>query len=394
MFRFKNHQFFYAVAILVGMIVGAGTFGLPYVFSQAGFIVGFFYLLLLGAAVMLIHLFYGEIVLRTDEPHRLVGYAVKYLGSGVKKIVTLIILFEYYGALLAYLILGGQFLAVIFGRWLAPLKIGFLTTLGGSEFFWVVIFFVLGTAAIFWRLRVMAAGEFFMTILLLAAMVVLLISGVPLVNLNNLQTINLSKFFLPYGVILFSLAGSAAVPEMRQILSGRENQLKKAIFWGTLIPIILYLFFAIVVVGVTGQQTSEEAISGLVPYLGGWVITLGAIFGFLAVFTSFIVLSIAVKKIYQYDYKMKSIISLLLACLVPLLGYFLGLKNFILIIGLVGAVAAGFDGILTILIYFKAKKAGDRRPEYNLSGAKILGSLLIFIFAVGLIYQFIYLSGD
>lgn len=50
-----NYHFFYALAMLAGMIVGAGTFGLLYVFSQAGFIVGFFYLIFLGAAVMLIH---------------------------------------------------------------------------------------------------------------------------------------------------------------------------------------------------------------------------------------------------------------------------------------------------------------------------------------------------
>lgn len=386
---FANYHFFYAVAILVGMIVGAGTFGLPYVFSQAGFIVGFFYLVILGAAVMLVHLFYGEIVLRTNQPHRLVGYAAKYLGSGAKKIVTPVILFEYYGALLAYLILGGKFLAIIF----APLEAKFLTGLGSAEFFWVMVFFLLGAAAIFWRLRRVATSEFFMTILLLLAAIVLLVKAAPLINFNNFQTLNLSKFFLPYGVILFALAGSAAVPEMRQVLEGQERKLKRAIFWGTLIPIILYFLFAAVVVGVTGQLTSEEAIAGLVPYFGGWVIILGAIFGFLAVFTSFIVLGVAVRKIYQHDYKIKSLISFLLACFVPLFGYLLGFKNFILIIGFVGAIASGLDGILTVLIYFRAKKAGDRQPEYSLAGAKILGSLLIFVFTLGLIYQFIYLSG-
>lgn len=386
---FANYQFFYAVAMLVGMIVGAGTFGIPYVFSQAGFSIGFFYLLILGAAVMLIHLFYGEIVLRTNQPYRLVGYAAKYLGPGAKKIVTLIILFEYYGALLAYLILGGKFLAIIF----TPLETRFLMGFGGSEFFWVMVFFLLGAAAIFWRLRRIAANEFFMTILLLLAAMVLLVKAAPLINFNNFQPLNLSKFFLPYGVILFALAGSAAVPEMRQVLVGQERKLKRAIFWGTLIPVILYFLFAAVVVGVTGRLTSEEAIGGLVPYFGGWVIILGAVFGFLAVFTSFIVLGVAVRKIYQHDYKIKSLISFLLACFVPLFGYLLGFKNFILIIGFVGAIASGLDGILTVLIYFRAKKAGDRQPEYSLAGAKVLGSLLIFVFTLGLIYQFIYLSG-
>src|SRR3989339_612129 len=91
-------NFFYAVAILIGMIIGAGIFGIPYVVAQAGFAVGLFYLVLLGGAVMLLHLFYGEIVLRTKQEHRLIGYAAKYLGKEAKKIATLTVLFEYYGS--------------------------------------------------------------------------------------------------------------------------------------------------------------------------------------------------------------------------------------------------------------------------------------------------------
>lgn len=389
--NFKNYRFFYAVAILIGMIVGAGTFGIPYVFSQAGFSLGFFYLAILSLAVMLIHLFYGEIILRTQQPHRLVGYAAKYLGAGAKKIATGIILFEYYGALLVYIILGGEFLHIIFSRWFASLGIKYFVGMGSPELFWATIFFLAGATAIFCRLRTFAKSEFFMTVLLLLTVGVLLVKGLPQVNFDHLKTSNLSNFFLPYGVILFALAGAVAIPEMRRVLQGQEKLLKKAIVWGTLIPAILYLFFAVVILGISGQQTSPEAIRGLVPYLGEWVIILGTIFGVLAVFTSFIVLGVGVRKIYQHDFQMKALPSFVLACGIPLAAYLFGLKNFILIIGFVGAVASGLDGILTILIYFKAKKAGDRRPEYSLPWAKVLGILLILLFAAGIVYQFVFL---
>ncbi len=198
--------------------------------------------------------------------------------------------------------------------------------------------------------------------------------------------------FLPYGVILFAMAGSAAIPEMRQILRGQENKLKPAIFWGTAIPVLLYFLFALVVVGITGSQTTPEAIEGLVPHLGGWVIMLGAIFGFFAVYTSFLVLGVAIKKVYQHDYGIKGRWAFLLACVIPLAAYLAGVKNFILIIGFIGAVLGGLDGILTILIYFKARRSGDRRPEYRLPWAKVLGSLLIILFSLGIIYQFVYLT--
>ena len=66
-----NKQFLYATTVLVGTIVGVGIFGLPYVASQSRFIVGLFFLLLLGVIVTLIHLLYAEVVLKTKEKHRL-----------------------------------------------------------------------------------------------------------------------------------------------------------------------------------------------------------------------------------------------------------------------------------------------------------------------------------
>ena len=116
---FKNYQFFCAIAVLIGTIVGAGTFGLPYVFARAGFSAGIFYLLVLTFAVLAVHLIYGEIILRTSGSHRLVGYTDKYLGKRAKILATVVALVEYYGALLAYTILGGEFLCFgRFGCWL------------------------------------------------------------------------------------------------------------------------------------------------------------------------------------------------------------------------------------------------------------------------------------
>jgi len=379
----SNFQFFYAVAILVGMIVGAGTFGIPYVFSQAGFGVGFFYLAIISVVVLAVNLFYGETILRTQQPHHIVGYASKYLGIRFKKIVTAVILFEYYGALLVYLILGGDFLSAIFGQWL-----------GGPDYLWVIVFFSAGAVGIFWRLGVFARNELIITVLLLAAVMVLIIAGLPSINLANFATLDLSKSFLPYGVILFAMAGSTAIPEMRQILRGQERKLKKAILAGTLIPAVLYFFFALVVVGVSGSQTSPEAIKGLAAHLGGWVIVAGAIFGILAVYTSFLVVGMATRRIYQQDYGVKKLWSFFLACVIPLAAYLAGLKNFIVIIGFVGAIFSGLDGILTILIYFRAKRNGDRAPEYRLPWARLLGILLILFFALGIIYQFLFTSGN
>lgn len=377
----KNHSFLYAMSTLIGMIVGVGIFGIPYAVAQTGLAIGFFYLAGLGMVVVILHLFYGEIILRTEAPHRLVGYAELYLGRQAKILATLTIFIEYYGALLAYIIVGGQFLYVIFGRWL-----------DGSEFWGAMVFFIFGAAAILAGLRAVAKSEFFMTGLLLLTVGILITRGFPLIDVKNFIASDMSKFFLPYGVIFFSLIGASAIPEMRQILRGEEKKLRPAILLGTIAPVVIYFLFALTIVGISGPRTSREAILGLAPYVGSWVVNLGAFFGVLAAFTSFICLGLSLKRVFQYDWRVKEFWAFALACFIPLLAYVLGLKDFIFIIGFVGAVAVGFDGILTVLIYFKAKKRGDRKPEYSLPPSLILGFLLILIFGLGIIYQFVYLA--
>jgi len=288
--KFRNYRFFYAMATLGGMIIGAGTFGIPYVMAKVGFGVGFFYLIILGLAVLGVHLFYGEIILRTEGQHRLVGYVGKYLGGWTKKLAAGIVLLEYYGSLLAYTILGGQFLAIIFGQWL-----------GGAELVWALIFFALGAGIVFLGIKTVAEDEFFMVGLMFLTLAVLLAKGLPMIQPANFGGADFKNLFLPYGVILYALAGSAAIPEARQILRGQERKMKKAIIWGTIIPIFVYILFALVVVGISGRQTTDDAILGLIPYFGSWVVSLGAVFGILAVFTSFIALGLNLRDVFNQD---------------------------------------------------------------------------------------------
>jgi len=70
-----------AAASLIGTIIGAGIFGIPYVMAKSGVASCFFYFLILGVAVIVLHLLYGEVLLRTKEKHRIIGFTEKYLGK-------------------------------------------------------------------------------------------------------------------------------------------------------------------------------------------------------------------------------------------------------------------------------------------------------------------------
>lgn len=371
-------QFIFATAVLMSTIVGVGMFALPYAGAQSGFLIGAIFLLFLTAIMTLLHLFYGEIVSRTKEKHRLVGYANTYLGPRGRGVVAFSTIVSFYGSLLVYIIVGGAFLYDV----LSPL-------INLSFDIFNLMFFAIGAIAIYFGLKLISELDLLMGLLLIIIVFLFLYFGLPKIDFANIKEIKWHNAFIPYGVILYSLAGMAAIPEIREILSDNKKGFKKAIIFGTIIPAVLYFIFMGVVIGLTGSATSSEAISGLVGVLGQKVVLLGALFGFFACLTSFFILGLSLKKTFLYDFKINKNLSWFLACSVPLILFLLGIRSFIPIIAFIGALAGLIEGTIIVLIYKKAKEFGNQAPDYNLKIPDFLRHTVIFIFIAGFILTLI-----
>jgi tyrosine-specific transport protein len=214
-------------------------------------------------------------------------------------------------------------------------------------------------------------------------MIFLFYKGLPHIKTENLLTFNLEYFFLPYGVVLFSMTGMSVIPEVREILANNAKKLRSVIILGSLIPMITYILFIILVLGISGEGTTTDGLTGLQSTLGDKVIAFGYLFGIISTFTSYLTLGLTLKKIYWYDLKLPHLPSWALASFVPLVLYALGVNNFIAIIGFTGAVTAGIDGILMFIVYLKARKNGQRKPEYKINLPKIAIYLMGGLFLVG-----------
>lgn len=362
-----------AIATLVGATIGAGIFGIPYVVAKVGFLTGVVYLLTLGLVILLLNLIYGEVILRTPGDHQLTGYGEIYLGKTGKLVATLSLFIGLYGALLAYLIKIGEFLALILGL-SQPILLSLL-------------FFVFAAGAIFFGLKTVSALELVLVGLILSFIATLTLVGLPLLSLANLGVgiWNLEFLFLPYGVILFALAGSSVIPEMEEILRQDRHQLKKAIVTGTLIPLFVYLLFAITVVGISGPKTSDDAISSLVLFLPSWIVNLGAGLGILTMSTSFLALGYVLREVWHRDFKLPKLIAFSLACFPSLILFLLGTKSFIRILELTGALMGGLTGILIVFLYRQAEQRGRLKPAYQL---KIPTAIYWFLGAIFLLGMF------
>jgi len=228
-----------------------------------------------------------------------------------------------------------------------------------------------------------------MTLCVLTIVLIIVLSGYGLINFENLTQFSLAKIFIPYGVIFFAMAGSSAIPQLRQALRGKEKSVKKAIIIGVTIPFVVYLIFTLVIIGVTGLNTTEIATIGLGAVLGKSMIIFGNLFAFFTMATSFLTLGLALKETYRCDLGLGPKISWLLTCLPPVIVFLAGLNNFALILSLVGAVVGGLDGLLILAIYSKLKTLPrtERHPEYRIPAPLPIIIFLSLLFIGGIIYS-------
>jgi tyrosine-specific transport protein len=369
-----------ATSIIIGTIIGVGIFGLPYAINKVGFFIAIPLFVFLSLTILCLHLLYGEIVLRTKKTQRLVGYAEKYLGKKAKTIATFTALFGLLGSQLAYLIVGGEFLKFLSKN-----------VLGENLIVYAIIFLIIGSLIILKDSNVIASFEFLMSLFLVSVILLIFFSALPEINLGNFNRINPTYAFAAYGVILYSLSGMVAIPETVEYLRKKKKKnVKKVIVTGTLLPHFLCIVFAFSVIGLVGSGVSESAITSLTGFLGNEIVIVGAIFGIIAVLTSFITIGSALMKILWYDYKLSKTLSWIVVSVVPFILFILGFRNFVNVIGVVGAVMGGINGILVIMIFKRAKKRGDQKSLYNFRLSSPVKWTLITVFSLGILYELYY----
>lgn len=344
-----NKKFWATTFTLSGAIIGAGILGLPYVFEQSGFLVGVFWLVIIGLIMIFINLAMGEITLRTKGFHQLPGYAEKYTGVWGKRIMLAAVLFGVYSALLAYLVGEGQSLSKIMAPNTPPIFFG----IG----FWLVL-----TPLLREGLKGLKKIETWGILAVITIILGIFIRFLPQISTQNLVSIFPQNILAPIGIVMFALFGFIAIPELREEIKGQEHLLKRAIIIGSTIPIILYTIFSLTFIGVLGHSITEVATLSFGP-----IITLLGIF---TMFTSYFVLSYSLKTTFKLDIKMNKTMNFMLTSLVPLVMYILTERfkiiSFTSILSIGGVISGGIAGTLILLMAKKAKSTNITNERHKI----------------------------
>ncbi len=346
-----DKQFFYGVALLVGTIVGVGLFGLPFIALQSSFWVMIAYFSVMTVGVVLLHHFYAEIGVHSKEKHHLPGHAEKYLGKWAKHITAFSESFGIFGAQLAYLIVGGGFLAQLFNQ---P---------SSHTYLYVMIFFTIGAILIWKGFKSVVETEFIILMLLGIMIISFFIFSIFKGTYNPISIGIHENSWAPYGVILFSLWGLAILPEIIELFPKQEKKVNRVTFLGVTISALVYIMFIWSVLRLSGGVTSTDSLSGLQPFLPSVLYKFGLVFGLLTTFTSFLALGLAIKKLFMEDYHLPKSTSWFIAMGVPLLFYFMGFDNFLSAISISGSIGFTISGVVIFLIYLKLKKRVEKKPD-------------------------------
>ncbi|MBI4123061.1 MAG: hypothetical protein HY458_01710 [Parcubacteria group bacterium] len=369
-----NNSSVLGLATLLGTIVGAGMFGLPYAIVQSGLLLSLFYFLLLGICVTYLHLFFWEVCLRTPGKHRLIGYADLYLGPWAKALVTFSTIAGTVGALLAFLIIGGDFLEIL----LSPLVS--IPSPWHHILFWLPFSLLIG-----FGIRLIARVEFITTTALFFVMALIFLIAAPHISFANLPLSPGANPFIAFGVILFSLIGWNAIPEIVELFYKKRDKLRfnNLIVAASAAAIGLYLLFSLSVVGVAGQHTSPEALAGLAPFLGTGVIALGAAFGLVSIGDSFLIIGSYLKNSLVRDWRVPNILSIGIASLAPLFLYLLGFREFISVLSAVGIIVGITEGLVIVALFFRARKKGQLKPEYEVRLPRWVPAGIVLVLVLG-----------
>lgn len=359
------------VSVMAATTVGAGIFSLPYIFARAGWLTGIFYLVIMTAVIMFVHSLFWRALVVADGRGGLLSLGKFYLGKagfgfGFVAIIGGLIL-----TLVIYLILGSRFLNIL---WPAlGEKPGFL------------IFWIIASFPLLLQERRFSVLETLGIILMVAIICLIFFSFWRSSAIFKIPAVNTGNLFLPFGAVLFALAGWTAVEPIyrarrEEISSDSVSRPVAGLFAGTVVAAILYFMFIVGIFGSIAPITADT-LSGLTAW-PMWRLGMLVVFALFAIWTSYFPIGNEIKNSLERDVGARRFVSLSVVFLLPIILVNLGLSSFLKAVALAGGVFLSIQYLLIILVARKGLVFGK-------TGRTLL-DLLILIFVAAAVYELYY----
>lgn len=376
-----------ATLLISGTAIGGGMLALPIVTAGAGLVPT----LLIFIATWIVMSITGVLIFENSfglkKDSNLLTLADHAFGKVGRGFTWLLYLFLFFSLMTAYLSGLASFLEPIL-----PSPFNHWATLVASLLF--TPFLLLGV-------RFSSTVNLFMMMALFISFGLFLIFGLPKVNLSMLGASNWSLTLAALPIVFTSFSYQGTVPTVVHYLENDASKIKKAIWIGTAIPLLLYILFEIVVLGIVplegpysltqALQLQSNAITPLQHWINQpWLSFLGQVFSFFALFTSFIGVALGLFDFLADGLKVEKqgLGKLLLALMVlapPLVITSYNPHLFLTALDYAGGIGCALLlGVMPVLIALKRRRLGNAPM---VGGGKILLFSILAFLSVEIIYE-------
>ncbi len=272
--------------LVAGTAVGAGMLALPVVTAEGGFWPSCLIYLLCWIFMASTGLLLFEVCLWMPKDVNIVSMAEHLLGRTGKMLGWLLYLFLFYSLTVAYVAGGGGFISAIFGEtvpdWLA-----------------ISIFVLILSPIVYAGTRAVDRLNFILMCGLGISYLIFIIFGFTNVQFSYLEHLDWKAAFLALPIMFTSFSYQGIVPSLSTYLNRNAKKMRRAIFIGTTLPLVIYLIWQLLVLGIVplegengllfARQEEQSAIIPLREFLHNpFLSSLGQVFAFFALTTSFL----------------------------------------------------------------------------------------------------------
>ncbi|ELO1778684.1 aromatic amino acid transport family protein [Vibrio fluvialis] len=359
--------------IIAGTTIGAGMLALPLASAGIGFSTSLMIMLALWALMAFTALLMVEIHQYADKDATLHTLAKQLLGNKGKWIATFAMLFLFYALCAAYIAGGGaQFTNRI--SEFTGLEVSGPT---GTLIFTLIVAAVvtIGTGTVDRVNRLLFAGK-------MVAMVMVLTFLAPNVSQSYLLSMPLGQGLIVASipVIFTSFGFHGSIPAIVNYLDGHTPSLRKAIVVGSAIPLVIYVFWQVVTLGVVSQPdlVDNAGLSALIGTLSQTVhqSNLGHVIGIfadLALLTSFLGVSLGLFEfmgdtIRKKDGNMNRIVASLVTFTPPLMFALFYPQGFIMALGYAAIALAVLAIFLPLVMVARVRRQSNNNDYYQVMG--------------------------
>ena len=385
-----SNRFLGSVGLISGTAIGAAMLAMPVTTAPIGWFPSLFVLIAMAALMVYSGLLILESLARMPADTTMISMAGETLGPGGRLLAMLSYLFLLFSLNASYLGLAGDLLRdffLVFYFNLDPLTIQ------------IVLLAIFG---LFMASSVERIDLFnrFLVLGMIVCYIALNVLIVPHLNAQLLTRMQFAPLLSTLPVVLTSFGYHPIIPNIYNYLGRDVQQTKKAIIWGTLLPLFVYAFWQMAVHGTVSYEgdlglkeaysRSLSATTFLVRALKAPLLSYLALgFSLFAIMTSFLgtfmgMVDFLIDAFQVEKNALQKTVMIVMASLPLLLVNVFMAKIFMVALGFAGLMTSVLIGLLPILMTYQSRRIHRLEGSYLVAGGEgmMLFASLLFVMMI------------